>query len=233
MKIAILDRNQEQLNHLSNEICKYYFLQDDIFVFKFYSHDEFIEYLYQNIDFKFLFIDELSASIITFKIIQELLPDATIIGLTTNKKMVPLNNFEILYKPYQSKKIYETLVFHVKQSSYRPRVIQVHHRGKYQNILLDDIYYFESYYGKVNVYTKDQYFQCVESNIYYYETLLYRHHFLEIHKSTLVNMSKIKSANLDEYLLFNQKILIPSARKKRQAYKNYIEYLQNHCNTPT
>lgn len=227
MKVAIVDHNKDELNQLSNEICEHYFPIEDIFVYKFDDVKEFIQFLYNGYQYRFVFLDEQSIDLITLKTIEELLPECPTIILTTRNDFIPLNNHHILQKPYDPIAIYNTLEYHVFHTKVRPQSIPVDNRNAISNIPIDEIYYIESYYGKVYIHTKDKKYTGRNLNFYYYELLLERFGFLAIHKSIMLNIEKVKRANLEFYILHNDTELKPSARKKYIAYNAFIEQTQN------
>ncbi len=224
MKIAVLDTNRYDLQVLSDLICDHYFPGEDIFVYKFHDHNEFMEFLFQEINFRAVFVNDKSCNIITIKTIQEMLPDTLIIATTKKNNFIPLNNREILYKPYQSNEVFNCLCHCLNNAMSKPEKIQVHDRGKLIYIPLDEVLYIESYYGKVFIYTYDKSYVGYNKHFYHYENLLHRHHFILIHKSILINIHHIKQASLDSYILTNNNELIASARKKSSAYKKYTTY---------
>lgn len=227
MKVAIVDQNKQQLDHLSNEICDHYFPIEDIFVYKFTDTKEFIDFLYKGYQYRFVFLDESSIDILLLKTIEELLPDCPTIILTNRNDFIPLNNHHILTKPYDSIQIYKTLEYHVFNTKVRPIHLPVDDRNAIRYIPLEEIYYIESYYGKVYIHTKDAKYVGRNLNFYYYELLLEKFEFLSIHKSIMIQINKVKRANLDTYILYNDIELSPSARKKHQAYNSYIEQTTN------
>lgn len=227
MKVAIVDKNKEELDNLSNEICSHYFPEEDIFVFKFLDNDEFIDFLYQGLQYKFVFLDDTTSDLITFKTVQELLPEAIIICLTKRTDFIPLNNFEVLTKPYDSKLVFETLVHSMKHATVKPNRIRVMDGNRTRYVDTDAIYYFESYYGNVYVYTYSNKFLADNHSLYQYENLLHRYGFVAIHKSIIINMAKVKAASVEEYTLKNDKVLFASARKKHKAFKTYTQYIED------
>lgn len=227
MKVAIVDKDKTQLDILSNEICEHYFPEEDIFVYKFVEHDEFIEFLYEGLQYKFVFLDDTTCNLITIKTVQELLPEAIVIVLTSRTDFIPLNNFEVLTKPYDLKRIYDTLVYSVKHATVKPNQIRVLDRDTIRYIDTDMIYYFESYYGKVYVHTHNHKYVADNCSLYQYENLLFRYGFVSIHKSIIINMKKVKNASLEEYTLRNDVVLYSSARKKYKAFNTYKEYIED------
>lgn len=226
MKVAVVDKDKKQLNHLADEICGHYFPEEDVFVYKFLDNTEFIDFLYQGIQYKFVFLDDETCDLLTVKTVQELLPDAMIIGLTSKHDFIPLNNYQVLTKPYQSSKILDTLLYAMKNSTVKPKQIKVIDGSRVRYIDTDAIYYFESYYGKVYVYTYNNKYLADNHSLYQYENMLHRYGFVSIHKSIIVNMNKIRSASLDEYTLRNDKVIYASARKKHKAFKTYTMYIE-------
>lgn len=227
MKVAIVDKDKVQLDILSNEICEHYFPEEDIFVYKFLDLKEFIEFLYNGLQYKIVFLDDTTCDLVTIKTIQELLPEAIIIVLTSKSDFVPLNNHEILTKPYKAKQIYNMLVYNIKNVCLKPKHIKVIDRDCVRYINTNSIYYFESYYGRIYVHTRNHKFIADTSSLYQYENLLFRYGFVSIHKSIIINMRKVKRASLEEYVLLNDIVLYASARKKYKAFNTYQEYIED------
>lgn len=227
MKVAIVDKDKTQLDTLSNEICEHYFPEEDIFVYKFLEHQEFIEFLYNGLQYKMVFLDDSTCDLITVKTVQELLPEAIIIVLTSRKDFIPLNNHEIITKPYDSRKIYDMLVYNVKKVCLKPNKIRVIDRDCVRYVDTNSIYYFESYYGHVYVHTRHHKFIADNRSLYQYENLLFRYGFVSIHKSIIINMRKVKRASLEEYTLIDDTVLYSSARKKYKAFNTYQEYIED------
>ncbi len=224
MKIAIVDVNIKDLNLLSDEICSHYFPEQDIFIYKFNTNQEFMDLLFANVQFKIIFLDTLSSDIVTFKTIQELLPEAVVIGMYEDKSVIPLNNHQLLQKPYTPIVIHNALLHAIKRTSIRPSQLKVMDGSRNRYIPLSKVYYLESYYRKVYVHTQKHSYIASHSLLHQYVDLLSRYGFVSIHKSILINMDKIQSATMDEYVLDNQKILYPSVRKRQEAYKKYQTY---------
>lgn len=223
MKVAILDKNKEQLDQLSNELCEHYFTIDHIFFYKFTLRDELMEFLFNGYQYRFIFLDEDSADLILIKTIEELLPNCPVIIMTADKKHIHLNNHMLLYKPYSIAQIFDVLNFHVYNTLVRPTKIPVNDRNIIIHIPVDKIYYLDSYYGKVYIHTVDGCYIGRNKNFYSYEIMLEKFGFLSIHKSIMINIEKVKSASIDEYMLLNDIKLKPSARRKHKALKSYIE----------
>lgn len=226
MKVAVVDKNKEQLNALADEICSHYFPEEDIFVYKFMDNTEFIDFLYQGLQYKFVFLDDDTCDLITIKTVQELLPSAMIIGLTEKQSFIPLNNYQVLTKPYQSTQVLNTLLYAMQNSTIKPEQIKVFDGNRIRYLDTNAIYYFESYYGKVYVHTYNNKYLAENPSLYQYENMLHRYGFVSIHKSIIVNMNKVRCANLDEYTLRNDEVIYASARKKHKAFKTYTMYIE-------
>lgn len=232
MKVAIVDKDKECLDILSDEICSHYFPEEDVFVYKFEKNTEFIKMLFKGIDFKVVFLDNQTSDIIAVKTIQELLPETLIIGVTDDTSIIPLNNHHLLIKPYTPASVHNALLHSIKQATIKPNKIKVMHGSRYTYIELQNIYYFESYYGKVYVHTHKNQYLATNASLYQYTDLLSRYGFLSVHKSILINMDKVKFATIDEYVLFNDKIVYPSVRKRVQAYKIFKSYSEKKAKFP-
>ncbi|MFV0395436.1 MAG: LytR/AlgR family response regulator transcription factor [Coprobacillaceae bacterium] len=232
MKIAIVDKNTEYLNDLSDEICSHYYPEEDIFAYKFNNVDEFMKILFDGIHFKIVFLDNDTCDIITVKTVQELLPETIIIGVTDDTSIIPLNNHQLLIKPYTPSSVHNALLHSIKHATIKPNKIKVMHGSRYSYIELQHIYYFESYYGKVYIHTHKNRYLATNQFLYQYTDLLSHYGFVSIHKSILVNMDKIKFATIDEYVLLNDKILYPSVRKRVKAYKDFKKYSDQKAKFP-
>lgn len=226
MKVVIFDKNKEELDELANEMCEHYFKIEDVFFYKFTDKDELYEFLYKGYQYRFIFLDEESSDIFLLKTIEELLPECPVIIMTKNKDHIPLNNNRILYKPYDIAEVYRVLQYHVYNTFVRPVKVPVDDRNAIRYIWVDDIYYIDSYYGKVYIHTFDKTYVGRSPNFYYYEVLLERFGFLSIHKSILVQMSKIKLASLTQYTLNNDIVLKPSVRRRHVALNKYQDHIE-------
>lgn len=232
MKIAVVDKNEKYLSDLADEICSHYFPEEDVFVYKFNTNVEFINILFCCIDFKIVFLDNDTCNIITVKTVQELLPEALIIGITDDSTIIPLNNHQLLSKPYAPVDIHNALLHGLKHATVKPNKIKAIHGSRYTYIELQHIFYFESYYGKVYIHTHKNRYLATNPFLYQYTDLLSHYGFVSIHKSILINMDKVKSATIDEYVLYNDKIMYPSVRKRVKAYKTYQSYSENKAKFP-
>ena len=232
MKIAIIDKDKNCLDMLADEICSHYFPEEDVFVFKFQTNAEFIKMLFKGIDFKVVFLDNETSDVVAVKTVQELLPETLIIGVTNDTSIIPLNNHQLLIKPYTPASVHEALLHSIKQATIKPNKIKVLHGSRFTYIELKHIYYFESYYGKVYIHTHKNQYVATNSSLYQYTDLLSRYGFLSVHKSILINMDKVKYATIDEYILLNDKIMYPSVRKRVQAYKQFKTYSEKKAKFP-
>lgn len=232
MKIAIVDNNKKYLDNLSDEICSHYFPEEDVFVYKFDTNTEFMDILFDTIDFKIVFLDNASCDIVTVKTVQELLPETIIIAMSDDTSVIPLNNHQLLMKPYTPVEIHNALLHSIKHATVKPNKIKVMHGSRYMYVELKHIYYFESYYGKVYIHTHTNRYLTTNPLLYQFADLLSRYGFVSIHKSILINMDKVKLATIDEYILFNDKILYPSVRKRVSAYKTFKGYSEQKAKFP-
>lgn len=226
MKVAIVDRYLIDLKTLADEICKHYFYpkEEDVWVYQFDYNAEFMDYLYEGLDFRIVYLDETTCDFITFKTVQELLPHCAIVLLTKRDDYIPLNNYDILTKPYDGQRVYDSLVYHIKRTKIRPNYIKVNNRGQIGYVDIDDIVYIESNYGKVYVHTKDDEHVARELSYRYYHKLLDPHGFISISQSFLVNVDHITSSDSHHYILSNGTKLKASTRRKVNAFKKYIEF---------
>lgn len=232
MKLAIVDKNKKYLHALADEICSYYFPEEDVFVYKFDTNHEFIKVLFDGMHFHIIFLDNATSDIITVKTVQELLPETIIIGTTDDTQHIPLNNHQLLCKPYVPITIHRALLYTMKQATIKPNKIKIKYGVRYGYIDLHHIHYLESYYGKVYVHTYKHKYEATNPCLYQFTDLLSRYGFVSIHKSLLVNMDKIQSATIDEYVLYNHKVLYPSVRKRVSAYKTFKKYSEEKAKFP-
>lgn len=230
MKVAIVDRYLIDQKTLSDEICKHYFYptkKEDVFVYQFDDNKEFIEYMYDGVDFRIAYLEESSTDLVTFKTIQELLPNCAIVLLTSRNDYIPLNNFDILTKPYDSQRIYDTLVYHMDATRIKPRYIRVNERRRIRYIDTDSVYYLESNYGKVYVHTKDTSYVGEYRFYRQYDELLCIHGFISISQSLLINVDKVVSSNGIDYHLDDGTILRASQRKRVEAFRYYQQFKES------
>lgn len=226
MKVVIVDRNQDDLDKLGEYLVNY--KSNNVVIFKYNNPLEFQKYILKGYSFDIIYLDEHALPLSIMILIQHLLPEAHLIILTENKNFIYYSFDDLLLKPINKNILYHNLSM-IKQILSLKSIKLLCYKNKREIYLnSNDIYYLESYYGHVYVHSKNDTYLARMRHLHQYDYVLYKLGFLLIHKSIILNINKIKEANVNEYILDNGKILYPSVRRKYQAFKLYQQYIMNY-----
>jgi len=99
---------------------------------------------------------------------------------------------------------------------------------KWQNeryqIKISQILYIEAYRRHITVYTENEYFEAV-GKLSEMLKVLEPHGFIRTHQGFLVNMDFIKRFDISDVVLFNDKRIMLSVRKRTEALQKFNDYL--------
>ena len=223
LKIAICDDMIEitsQLEDMLIKICKINLLNVDIEVF--YSGDELLRYLKNEINFDLIFLDiemEIIDGIQVGKKIRESMGDndTQIVYISGQTKyamdLFKIRPFDFLVKPLDLNKVEDVLLTYIKANDKNPYFS--YKKGRvYNRVEIKDIMFFEGKNRKVNIVSKDIIDSFYASINEVYENVKDLG-FICIHKSYIVNTLYIKHHMYDKVILFNDKEFpISQARRK-------------------
>ena len=163
------------------------------------------------------------------KCILDLYKSVKFIILSSSKEFI-LDGYDIsavnyIIKPASTERIEKELLRAIDIQENNKRFYEVNKNGSTILLKLNNIYYFEVNYRKINVYEK-------ENVIDYYERLdnvekdLDDKGFKRCHRSYIINISKIKELRNNEVKLLNGQI-VPVGRKYKENLKEtFFEYIQ-------
>lgn len=225
MKVAIVDQDKNNLDRITNYLANYKMSHTDLVIFQYFDILEFKKHVLNNYHFDIIYIDEYSLPLSFLTIIEYKSPHAYLIIMTEDKTIMKYHQDNLLLKPIEKDAFENNLQIIEQMISLRSIKLLCYKNKREAYIDSKDIYYIESYYGQIFVYTKDNMYTARLNNLHQYDEILYKQGFLVIHKSIIINMNKVETANVNEYILDNGKILYPSVRKKYQAFKFYQQYM--------
>lgn len=122
------------------------------------------------------------------------------IGIVTYNQLNQTQN--IVIKKYQIEDFVLTIYYNQKDCFIDINAC-LHQKGRKVFLKLEDIYYIESYYGKIYFHTQSKSYQGKQISIYKYEAFLLDVNFIKIRKGCYVNQRHIIQIFSDSVILKN------------------------------
>ena len=233
IRIIICDDSPVFLNEISDRLSKKLASLDvDAKVHSFQSLSEIGDRILKSCDIAFLDIDleqETYNGLDIAKKIRLHRQDSVIIFITNYIEFAP-DGYEVQAFRYLLKKDLESkldiyLSEAIEQLRLSKEIIKIKDNGEIIDLPLRDIIYIEAQLRKVRIYVQKpkgiKEYTCYGS-ISVFEEQLEAQGFLRVHKSYLVNMSKIKKFQHDKLELHNGSILRVSEKNYAELKKRYL-----------
>lgn len=206
MRIAICDDEKQICELLKEKIEKYFFSKDMEFSIQiFFNGEEVLRSDLNAIDILFLDVDMPGRNgMETAKAIRKQNKEMIIVFLTAYSEFVfesfKVDAFRYLIKPVNNQELCETLDAVCDKFSETEDILTFQFQNETYRIKYSDIIYIEGMRDKIWLYCKDRTYRW-RGTMKNLEEILEDKNFFQIHRSYIINMSKIKKYNSQKITL--------------------------------
>ena len=229
MKIAICDDEDQICELMSHKIEKYYFSSNIEFsIATFRSGEALLDYDISNIDVLFLDVDMPGRNGMEIaKEIRKLNKDMIIIFMTAYSEFVfesfKVDAFRYLVKPVNDSDLMETFEAINNKLCEEEDKLNFQFQNEMYNIRYSDIIYIEGMRDKIWIYCKNQTYRSrgTLKNLW---DMLAGKGFFQVHRSYIINLSKIQKYNSQCVLLEGSNEVPISKYRLNEFKEEYIKF---------
>ncbi len=229
MKIAICDDEDQICDLLSQKIQKYYFSTSIEFsISTFRSGDDLLKYDISRIDVLFLDVDMPGRNgMETAKEIRKQNKEMLIIFMTAYSEFVfesfKVDAFRYLVKPVKDSELMETFDAVNRKMSEEEDKLNFQFQNEMYSIRYSDIIYIEGMRDKIWIYCKDQTYRS-RGTLKNLCDMLADKGFFQVHRSYIINLSKIQKYN-SQYVSLEGDHEVPVSKYRLNEFKEeYIKF---------
>lgn len=229
MRIAICDDEKQICELLKEKIEKYFFSKDMEFSIQiFFNGEEVLRSDLNAIDILFLDVDMPGRNgMETAKAIRKQNKEMIIVFLTAYSEFVfesfKVDAFRYLIKPVNNQELCETLDAVCDKFSETEDILTFQFQNETYRIKYSDIIYIEGMRDKIWLYCKDRTYRW-RGTMKNLEEILEDKNFFQIHRSYIINMSKIKKYNSQKITLEGGYEVPVSKYRLNEFKEEYIRF---------
>lgn len=229
MRIAICDDEKQIRELLKDKIQKYYFSKSITFSIALFENGEkVLEYDLDQIDVLFLDVDMPGRNGMQIaKLIREKNKDMLIVFMTAYSEFVfesfKVDAFRYLVKPVKNKELTETLEAVSDSFNEEEERLSFQFQNEMYSIRYSDIVYIEGMRDKIWIHCKEHTYRW-RGTLKNLCDMLNGKGFFQVHRSYIINMSKIQKYN-SQYVLLDGNSEVPISKYRLNEFKEeYIKY---------
>jgi len=231
LKICICDDDILIHDILKNELLKYKNMLSEVEIEDLFSAEDLVKQYNHNNNYDIIFLDVEMLELNGIEAAEEIRKKDSkviIIFISSHPNYV-FESFNVeplhfLVKPISEAEFKNVFFRAVSKYNTLNSVLSLKWQNERYQIKISQILYIEAYRRHITVYTENEYFEAV-GKLSEMLKVLEPHGFIRTHQGFLVNMDFIKRFDISDVVLFNDKRIMLSVRKRTEALQKFNDYL--------
>lgn len=231
LKICICDDDILIHDILKNELLKYKNMLSEVEIEDLFSAEDLVKQYNHNNNYDIIFLDVEMLELNGIEAAEEIRKkdSKVIIIFVSSHPNYVFESFNVeplhfLVKPISEAEFKNVFFRAVSKYNTLNSVLSLKWQNERYQIKISQILYIEAYRRHITVYTENEYFEAV-GKLSEMLKVLEPHGFIRTHQGFLVNMDFIKRFDISDVVLFNDKRIMLSVRKRTEALQKFNDYL--------